>query len=76
MDLIVFFFLQYFVKKNVICTASVPRFPLNTKRENRKFGSRSKFSLGLDFTQSFKISYSFSSAWQYVFSEFKIYLAN
>lgn len=54
MDLIVFFFLQYFVKKNVICTASVPRFPLNTKRENRKFGSRSKFSLGLDLTQSFK----------------------
>ena len=54
MDLIVFFFLQYFVKKNVICTASVPRFPLNTKRENRKFGIRSKFSLGLDLTQSFK----------------------
>ena len=31
----------------------MPRFPLNTKRENRKFGSRSKFSLGLDLTQGF-----------------------
>lgn len=55
MDLIVFFFRHYFVKKKtVIWTASVPRFPLNTKRENRKFGIRSKFSLGLDLTQSFK----------------------
>lgn len=70
------FFYSILWKKIVIWTAFVPRFPLNTKRENRKFGSRSKFSLGLDFTQSFKISYSFSSAWQYVFSEFKIYLAN
>lgn len=62
------FFDSILWKKNLNWTASVPRFPLNTKRENRKFGSRSKFSLGL--------AYSFSRTWQYVFSEFKIYLAN